>query len=372
MSRGPTEESKEVPSQNGESYPTGVLDALRALAPGQRVANPQEDLNTALVHGMVASLGLETGTPKPVGEKESAQPGVKSPSPTWIHPNLYYNTEEDRFSLKSDGDIFGCKVAKDIHKEMVSPTDTLKGPRVRAGSASVSNGATSEGSSSSGVQFQNGLTKLSKPELKENLSVNMKQLAQREERLSYLEIIMDLMRENKKLRAKLGASQAAYQGLQRSSGPPAFNMHRAASCPVSREVSGRGLRGHAASFPNSREVSSRGRGYGGRARGSSVQTQTHPIQPEVRYMGNKEMKQELKTLKSKLSKTRSEVRRLVTKRKTDQAMYEAKLKDANEVIIQLRRNLATITSRQMNRNSMQHPGQVQRNYYHQHFLGQSG
>jgi len=318
---------------------TGVMEALRALAPTELGGiDSQEELNTALVHGMVASLGLEMGSPKAQGRTEE---GIRSPSPTWIHPNLYYNTEEDRFSLKSDGDIFGCK---DLHNEMVS-----SGTELSTAPGSPESNGSSSGSNGSGGVFEKGFDARSAalPNLKQDLSLNMKQLAAREERLSYLEIIMDLMRENKKLRAQLHASNAALQSVT-------FGQ------------------GHRQSVANARRTEP----MPSRSKSSSVQTQTHPIQPEVRYMGNREMKQELKTLKSKLSKTRSEVRRLVTKRKTDQAMYEDKLKDANELIAQLRRTIATITTRQMNRGPQRKPHTGHHhNYYqssHHQYRGQSG
>lgn len=340
MLGGPTRPDQTPQGADHRDKPvsTGVMEALRALAPKELGGvDSQEELNTALVHGMITSLGLETGTPRAQG---GTNEGLRSPSPTWIHPNLYYNTEEDRFSLKSDGDIFGCK---DLHNEMVSSgTDlsTVPGSPESNGSSSGSNG--------SGGVFEKGFDARSAlPDLKQNLSLNMKQLAAREERLSYLEIIMDLMRENKKLRAQLHASNAALQSV----------------------TFGRG----AQSVANARRTQP----MPSRSKSSSVQTQTHPIQPEVRYMGNREMKQELKTLKSKLSKTRSEVRRLVTKRKTDQAMYEDKLKDANELIAQLRRTIATITTRQMNRGPPgRKPAQYGHHSYYHHsshqYRGQSG
>jgi len=342
MQGGPTrpDQAPQGASTRDKPVSTGVMEALRALAPKEHGGiDSEEELNTALVHGMVASLGLETGSPKAPGRTDE---GLRSPSPTWIHPNLYYNTEEDRFSLKSDGDIFGCK---DLHNEMVSSgTDLSTVP-----GSPESNGSSS-GSGSGGV-FEKGFDARSArlPDLKQNLSLNMKQLAAREERLSYLEIIMDLMRENKKLRAQLHASNAALQSVTFGQG----RLHSVANARRTQPMPSR-------------------------SKTSSVQTQTHPIQPEVRYMGNREMKQELKTLKSKLSKTRSEVRRLVTKRKTDQAMYEDKLKDANALIAQLRRTIATITTRQMNRGppgrKPQHTGH-HHNYYHSshhQYRGQSG
>jgi len=342
MLGGPTRPDQAPQGAGNRDTPanTGVMEALRALAPPMEHngIDSQEELNTALVHGMITSLGLEMGSPKAQGE--TGEHLLRSPSPTWIHPNLYYNTEEDRFSLKSDGDIFGCK---DLHNEMVSSGTDLSTVPGSAPRSPESNGS----SSGSGGVFEKGFDARSAalPDLKQNLSLNMKQLAAREERLSYLEIIMDLMRENKKLRAQLHASNAALQSVTFGQG--------------------------AQTVANARRTQP----MHSRSKSSSVQTQTHPIQPEVRYMGNREMKQELKTLKSKLSKTRSEVRRLVTKRKTDQAMYEDKLKDANELITQLRRTIATITTRQMNRGPKPlHTGH-HRNYYHSshhQYRGQSG
>jgi len=298
-----------------KTYPTEVMEALRALQPSNE---PDDGLDTDLVHDMVASLGMEDGLPSRVRSP-------KSPSPTWIHPNLFYNTEEERFSLKSDGDIFGVKE----HLEMMSEVSAT-GLSIQTVNLTSNSGGSNSSLECPGLPTVVGAL----PKLKEDLAVNMKQLAAREERLSYLEIIMDLMRENQRIRAKLDAANAAL----RSHGNVFSHVQHGPPQPTSVR------RTH--SWPRPPTAPSQAPP---KSKGVSIATQT-TFPPEVKLMGNKEMKVELKTLKSKLSKTRSEVRRLVTKRKTDQAMYEDKLKDANGLIAQLRRTIATITTRQMHNN----------------------
>merc|ERR1712096_243495 len=107
----------------------------------------------------------------------------------------------ERFSLKSDGDIFGVRDLSEA---------SANAPSIRTLNLPSTGGS---GSSNEGLNMGLPTVVGALPKLKQDLALNMKQLAAREERLSYLEIIMDLMRENQKIRAKLEAANASLRNV---------------------------------------------------------------------------------------------------------------------------------------------------------------